>query len=69
MGDPDFCIEFVEKYQALGVDEYVLTLQVGSVTHQEVMNSLRLFGKYVIPHFQEKERKAQGSAQQVSADN
>ena len=69
MGDPEFCIEFIEKYEAIGVDEYVATLQVGAVTHQEVMNSLRLFGKYVIPHFQKKERKAQASAQQVSADN
>ena len=69
VGNPDSCIEFIEKFEALGVDEYVLTLQVGSVTHQEVMNSLRLFGKYVIPHFQEKERKAQNLAQRVSADN
>ena len=69
MGDPDFCIEFIERYEAIGVDEYVATLQVGSVTHQEVMNSLRLFGKYVIPHFKEKGKKAQASAQQVSADN
>lgn len=69
VGNPDSCIEFIEKFEALGVDEYVVTLQVGSVTHQEVMNSLRLFGKYVIPHFQEKERKALASAQAVSADN
>ena len=69
VGNPDSCIEFIEKFEALGVDEYVLTLQVGSVAHQEVMNTLRLFGKYVIPHFQEKERKAQASAQTVSADN
>ena len=68
-GDPDFCIDFIEQYQALGIDQYVSTLQVGTVTHEEVMNSLRLFGKYVIPHFREKERKAQASAQQVSADN
>ena len=51
------------------MDEYVATLQVGSITHQEVMNSLRLFGEYVIPHFREKERRVQALAQQVSADN
>jgi len=27
-----------------------------------VKNSLRLFGKYVIPHFKEKERRAQAAA-------
>ena len=54
IGDPDFCIEFIEQFEALGVDEYVLALQVGPITHDEVMNSLRLFGTYVIPHFQKK---------------
>ena len=69
VGNPDDCIEFIEKFEALGIDEYVLTMQVGSVAHREVMNTLRLFGKYVIPHFQEKERRAQATAQAVSADN
>jgi hypothetical protein len=32
--------------------------QAGYATHEEVMNSIRLFGKYVIPHFQERKRKA-----------
>jgi hypothetical protein len=31
--------------------------QVGPISHEEVMKTLRLFGKYVIPHFQ---AKAQG---------
>jgi hypothetical protein len=33
--------------------------QAGPATDAEVKNSLRLFGKYVIPHFREKERQAQ----------
>ncbi len=69
IGDPDFCTKFIEQYEALGVEEYVLALQVGGVTHQEVMNTLRLFGKYVIPHFREKEKKIQTAAHQASADN
>jgi hypothetical protein len=48
----------------LGVrDEMMPLFQVGPVTHEEVMESLRLFGKYIIPHFQEKAQKA------ASADN
>jgi len=30
--------------------------QAGPATNAEVMNSLRLFGKYVIPHFRAKDR-------------
>ena len=38
------------------VDEIMPIFQAGRATHQKVMNSIRLFGKYVIPHFQEKEK-------------
>ena len=58
IGDPDACIKFVERYETLGVEEIMLALQLGAATHQDVMNSLRLFGKYVIPHFREKEKQA-----------
>jgi alkanesulfonate monooxygenase SsuD/methylene tetrahydromethanopterin reductase-like flavin-dependent oxidoreductase (luciferase family) len=67
IGDPDDCIRYIEQYEAMGVDEIMPLFQVGPVTHQEVMNALRLFGKYVIPHFKDKARKAQVS-EAVSAD-
>ena len=70
MGDPDACIEVVERYEAAGVQEVVVKLQVSPATaHRHVMQSLRLFGKYVVPHFKEKEKKNRGSAHLVSADN
>jgi alkanesulfonate monooxygenase SsuD/methylene tetrahydromethanopterin reductase-like flavin-dependent oxidoreductase (luciferase family) len=68
IGDPDDCIRYIEQYEAMGVDEIMPLFQVGPVTHREVMNALRLFGKYVIPHFREKARKARAS-EAVSADN
>jgi len=58
IGNPDDCIEYIESYEAMGVDEIMPLFQVGPVSHEEVMESLRLFGKYIIPHFQEKARKA-----------
>ncbi len=67
IGNPDDCIRYIEEYQALGVDEIMPLFQVGPVSHAEVMNSLRLFGKHVIPHFQEKASKA-AAPQTVSAD-
>jgi alkanesulfonate monooxygenase SsuD/methylene tetrahydromethanopterin reductase-like flavin-dependent oxidoreductase (luciferase family) len=63
IGDPDACIRIAERYEALGVDELILALNVGpSAPQQEVMNTLRLFGKYVIPHFKEKENQMKASS-------
>ncbi len=67
IGDPDDCIRYLEQYEALGVDEIMPLFQVGPATNQEVMESLRLFGKYVIPHFQQKAKQAEAVA--ASADN
>ena len=62
VGNPDDCIEYIERYEAMGVDEMMPLFQVGPVTHEEVMESLRLYGKYIIPHFQQKAKKAQAAA-------
>ena len=70
MGDPDACIEVVERYEAAGVEEVMLRLQVSpTTTHQDAMQTLRLFGKFVIPHFQEKEKKARPVARKINAGN
>ena len=62
IGDPDDCIRYLEEYVATGVDEIMPLFQVGPITHQEVMTTLRLFGKYIVPHFKELERKAQATS-------
>ena len=51
VGDPDACIRVIEEFEAMGVDEIMPIFQAGHATHEEVMNSIRLFGDYVIPHF------------------
>jgi alkanesulfonate monooxygenase SsuD/methylene tetrahydromethanopterin reductase-like flavin-dependent oxidoreductase (luciferase family) len=51
VGTPDDCIATIERYEAMGATEIMPIFQAGPATHAEVMNSLRLFGKYVIPHF------------------
>ena len=69
VGDPDACIRVIEDFEPMGVDEIMPIFQAGRATQQEVMNSIRLFGKYVIPHFQEKEKRAKDRARQTAADN
>ena len=57
VGDPDACIRVIEEFEAMGVDEIMPIFQAGYATHEEVLNSIRLFGEYVIPHFRAKEQK------------
>jgi len=51
-GDPDTIIKTMKQYQASGVDQVLCFMQMGNLAHQRVMDSIKLFGKYVIPYFQ-----------------
>jgi alkanesulfonate monooxygenase SsuD/methylene tetrahydromethanopterin reductase-like flavin-dependent oxidoreductase (luciferase family) len=53
MGSPKDCIHFIEQFAAIGVEELMFNFQLGPVSHAEVMESIRLFGKQVIPYFSE----------------
>ena len=54
VGTPADCIRFIELYQSLGIEEVFLLCAIGPARHEEVLNTLRLFGEQVIPHFQAK---------------
>src|ERR1051326_3350082 len=58
VGTPAECIRFIELYEAMGIEEMILLCAVGPATHQEVLNTYRLFGEEVIPHFKAKEKRA-----------
>ena len=51
MGDPDTCIKAMKTYEAAGVDQVLCFMQIGDVPHSRVMDSIKLFAKYVIPYF------------------
>ena len=67
--NPDDCIKYIEDYERMGVDEIMPLFQVGPVTHEEVMESLRLFGKYIIPHFRAKAQREKAAQESVAAAN
>ena len=50
IGDPDDCLRYLEQYTPTGVDEIMPLFQIGPMAHQEVTETLRLFGKHIIPH-------------------
>ena len=49
-GSPETCIEKLKRYEALGVDHYVMYASFGA-DHAATMKSLRLFAERVMPHF------------------
>ena len=52
-GDPDTCIKALKLHQAAGVDEVQFLMATQSVPHEQVIKSIELFGKYIIPAFEE----------------
>jgi len=56
VGTPEQCIEFFESYEAMGVEQVFLLSAIGPQKHEEVMNTLTMFGEHVIPHFRAKEK-------------
>jgi len=51
-GSPETVIRQIEQYQALSVDEVLLHLD--SVPHEKIMEAIDMVGRYVIPHFNDK---------------
>jgi alkanesulfonate monooxygenase SsuD/methylene tetrahydromethanopterin reductase-like flavin-dependent oxidoreductase (luciferase family) len=58
IGTPDDCIKFVENYEAMGIEQIFCLSAIGPASHEETMNTLRMFGEHVISHFKQKEKAA-----------
>jgi len=58
VGTPADCIRFLELYEALGIEEVFLLCAIGPARHEEVLNTIRLFGEQIIPHFHAKESRS-----------
>ncbi len=52
MGDPDTVIKGLKGYQEAGIDQVLCFMQMGNLAHQRIMDSIKLFGRHVIPYFQ-----------------
>ena len=48
-GDPESCLNAIRLYEATGVDQLQFLMAPETISHAEVMTSIELFGKYVIP--------------------
>ena len=60
-GNPDSCIEALKKHEATGIDQMMIMMQTETIPHEKVMESIELFGKYVIPEFNKTEKVTTGT--------
>ena len=67
VGTPDQVREYLRRYEEYGVDQVILASQAGKNRHEHVMESLELFGREVLPEFQERdERRAREKAERLA---
>jgi hypothetical protein len=57
VGTPDQIREYLNRYEELGVDQVIFVSQAGRNRHEDIMESLELFGKTVLPEFAERDEK------------
>jgi alkanesulfonate monooxygenase SsuD/methylene tetrahydromethanopterin reductase-like flavin-dependent oxidoreductase (luciferase family) len=51
VGDPDDCIAHAKKYEEAGCDLLLCLLNPYKIPHEQVMQSIELLGKHVLPEF------------------
>ena len=47
----DDAIRYVEELRKAGVDEIMCMIQMGTISQDVMMETIRQFGEHVIPHF------------------
>jgi alkanesulfonate monooxygenase SsuD/methylene tetrahydromethanopterin reductase-like flavin-dependent oxidoreductase (luciferase family) len=58
VGTPSQLREFLTRYEAAGVDQLIFVMQAGHNRHEDIMESLELFGTQVLPEFVERDGEA-----------
>jgi alkanesulfonate monooxygenase SsuD/methylene tetrahydromethanopterin reductase-like flavin-dependent oxidoreductase (luciferase family) len=51
LGTPDQCVESCKRYEAAGVDLLLCLVNPYKIGHEQVMQTIELMGKHVIPQF------------------
>jgi alkanesulfonate monooxygenase SsuD/methylene tetrahydromethanopterin reductase-like flavin-dependent oxidoreductase (luciferase family) len=51
IGNPDTIIEVLKDYQDIGVDQVMFVMEMGGLPHTNIMESIKLVGKHVMPYF------------------
>lgn len=59
MGSPETLRTNIREYEASHLDALIFMVQVGDRTHEDIMASLELFGREVLPEFQDRHHEQQ----------
>ncbi len=51
VGDVDFCASKFSNYEAIGSDRMMCLMQYGTIAHADVLRSIELTGRHLIPAF------------------
>ncbi len=51
IGSPEECVEEIQKYQELGIQELILRCQWPGMPNQDSLRAVELFGQEVLPRF------------------
>jgi alkanesulfonate monooxygenase SsuD/methylene tetrahydromethanopterin reductase-like flavin-dependent oxidoreductase (luciferase family) len=51
VGNPDEVCSKLENFANAGLDQVIMFKQAGRIPHQNIMNSLKLIARHVLPHF------------------
>jgi alkanesulfonate monooxygenase SsuD/methylene tetrahydromethanopterin reductase-like flavin-dependent oxidoreductase (luciferase family) len=51
IGTPEQILDLLRRYEAAGVDQVIFVSQAGHNRHEHILESLELFAKTVLPHF------------------
>jgi len=57
VGTPEQLREFLRRYEEYGVDQVIFVSQAGKNRHEDIMESLELFGREVLPEFAERDER------------
>jgi alkanesulfonate monooxygenase SsuD/methylene tetrahydromethanopterin reductase-like flavin-dependent oxidoreductase (luciferase family) len=54
-GTPDQIREYVARFEEAGVDQLIFVMQAGKNRHEDICESLELFGREVLPEFRDRD--------------
>ncbi|MCH7790187.1 MAG: LLM class flavin-dependent oxidoreductase, partial [Acidobacteria bacterium] len=55
VGTPDQLREYIRRFEQAGVDQLIFVMQAGKNRHEDICESIELFGREVLPEFAERQ--------------
>jgi alkanesulfonate monooxygenase SsuD/methylene tetrahydromethanopterin reductase-like flavin-dependent oxidoreductase (luciferase family) len=62
VGTPEQCRKIVDVYNAAGVDQLILYVELPFLNHEQIKRSIQLFGENVIQPFKAEQKSTAGAA-------